>query len=159
VVGVEPRPLEEIFVAFARALEPRLRVALMARFGPEQGREAAAEAIRWAWEHWARVEAASNPGGYLYRVGARWAQRTRLKQAVTPWIDRHVEESLPLVEPELPAALARLSPSQRQAVVLVEGYGFTHAEVADLLGVQRSTVQTHVRRGLERLRSELGVHR
>ena len=144
------------FVAFARELEPRLRVALMARFGPERGRELAVETIAWAWEHWDRVSAADNPGGYLYRVGVRRASRWRWSRPLAPG-EAHAAHRATWVEPGLPRALGRLSPAQRQAVVLIEGYGLTYTEVARLLGVRRATVQTHVRRALDRLRRELGV--
>jgi len=46
---------------------------------------------------------------------------------------------------------------QRTAVVLIDGFDWTHQEVADQLGVRRSTVQKHRERGLARLRRELGV--
>lgn len=156
MVEVGSRPQEAEFVAFAHTLEPRLRVALMARFGPQRGREFAAETIAWAWEHWDRVSGADNPGGLLYRVGVRRASRRRWSRPFSGW-GKEGSAGSPWVEPGLPRALGRLSAAQRQAVVLVEGYGFTYAEVASLLGVRRATVQTHVRRALQRLRSELGV--
>jgi DNA-directed RNA polymerase specialized sigma24 family protein len=40
---------------------------------------------------------------------------------------------------------------------LVHGFEYTHQEVADLLGISRSSVQNHVERGLARLRTELEV--
>lgn len=157
MVGLERRSPEADFVAFARSVEPGLRVALMARFGPDRGREAASEAIAWAWEHRERLAGIDNPGGYLYRIGARRALRASVKRAVTRPLDSDTVQRPPWVEPGLPAALGRLSPRQREAVVLVEGYGFTYAEVAELLGVHRATVQTHVQRAIEHLRTELGV--
>ena len=60
-------------------------------------------------------------------------------------------------EPGLTDALRHLSKQQRTAVVLIEGFGYTHQEVADLLGVGRSTVQKHHDRGLDRLRRRMGV--
>lgn len=50
MVSTVRRSPETEFVAFARTVEPRLRIALMARFGPDRGREAASEALAWAWE-------------------------------------------------------------------------------------------------------------
>jgi DNA-directed RNA polymerase specialized sigma24 family protein len=148
------RPTEREFLEFARALEPRLRAALVARFGPHRGREAAAEALTWAWEHWDRLEGVENRPGYLYRVGTRRATRPRWFRGVPTEAPR---DEWPWVEPGLPSALAALTVAQRQAVVLVEGYGLSYTETADLLGVSRGTVQTHVQRALARLRSDLGV--
>jgi DNA-directed RNA polymerase specialized sigma24 family protein len=140
------------FEEFVREAEPRLRRALVAAYGPEAGRDAAAEALAYAWEHWERLRGIKNLPGYLYRVGQ--SRSRRRKPAVlfeTPgWPERNFE-------PGLPAALAALSLRQRQAVVLVYGYGCTVREVSELIGVKQSTVHNHVRRGLERLRKNLGV--
>ncbi len=45
----------DTFTEFARVLEPGLRRALTAGFGSEVGREAAAEALVYGWQHWERV--------------------------------------------------------------------------------------------------------
>ena len=42
-------------------------------------------------------------------------------------------------------------------LILVYGFDWTIDEVADLLSVSRSTVQTHTERALARLRDKLGV--
>ncbi|MGH8935475.1 MAG: sigma factor-like helix-turn-helix DNA-binding protein [Acidimicrobiia bacterium] len=44
----------------------------------------------------------------------------------------------PWVEPELPKALERLTPLQRQAVVLVHGCGYPYREVAQLLEISEN---------------------
>ena len=59
----------DAFSTFVVEVEPRLRRALTATFGPEVGREAAAEALAYGWTHWERVGAMDNAAGYLYRVG------------------------------------------------------------------------------------------
>jgi hypothetical protein len=48
------------FTEFARATEQRLRVALCAALGPERGREAAADALAYGWEHWDRISEMDN---------------------------------------------------------------------------------------------------
>ena len=48
--------------------------------------------------------------------------------------------------------LAGLKPDQRVCVLLVHAFGWTYAEVAELLGVTRSVVNHHVHRGLTHLR-------
>ena len=142
----------ESFTRFFGDAEPRLRRALVAAYGSERGREATAEAMAWAWEHWSDVAGMGNPLGYLYRVGQ---SRSR------PRKQRVVFEVPPMpeldVEPGLPAALASLSERQRLAVVLVHGYGWTHREVAELTGTSTGSVQTHLERGLDRLRRSLEV--
>lgn len=140
------------FNDFVSMVEPVLRRALVAQYGHERGREAAAEALAYAWEHWEDVSTMSNPAGYLYRVGQ---SRTRPRRQRVLFDRRFAEE--PLVEPGLPDALARLSPKQRVAVVLVHGFGMTLREVAEVTGLGVTTVQTHMERGLRRLRMELGI--
>jgi RNA polymerase sigma factor (sigma-70 family) len=61
------------------------------------------------------------------------------------------------VEPGLPAALRRLSEKQRVAVVMVHAYGWSREETALLMGLTMSTVDTHLQRGLSKLRNVLGV--
>jgi RNA polymerase sigma-70 factor (ECF subfamily) len=146
---------QEIYASFVEEVQDRLRHALVARFGLETGREAAADALGYGWEHWDRIRGMDNPAGYLYRVGQHKAMR-RLRPR--PLFPAPPARSEPLVEPKLPAALAALTAKQRQAVALVHGYQMTHQETADLLGVSRGSVQRHLERGLAKLRDSLGVN-
>ena len=59
----------------------------------------------------------------------------------------------------LAVVLAGLPERQRQVVMLVHGYGWTIGEVAETLGVGKSTVQNHLERAVAKLRSGLGVNR
>lgn len=70
---------ETEFTSFLETAEPRLRRALVGRYGPDVGRDAAAEALAYAWEHWERLRTMSNPAGYLYRVGQSKARKYRSK--------------------------------------------------------------------------------
>lgn len=144
------------FEAFFEQVEPRLRRALVAHLGPERGREAAAEALVWSFENWARVRNIENQVGYLYRVGI---SRTRPRLAGLARIDRSQAstEDATIAELELWRVLRRLPRRQRVAVVLVCAYGWKLSEVAETTNVSTSTVNTHVRRGLARLRRELGA--
>ena len=66
-------------------------------------------------------------------------------------------EDTHLVEPGLPGALSELSEMQRAAVMMVHADGWTRAEAADALEISLSTLDTHLGRGLDRLRAHLGV--
>ena len=150
-------PGEPAFEAFVLATEPPLRRALVAAYGYEDGREAAAEALAYAWEHWTRVSEMPNAAGYLYRVArSSVSHGRRLRRRPPPLLTAPtgVEHQF---EPGLPAALAALSERQRIAVVLVHGFGYTLREVAELTGIKVTTVQNHLERGLRRLRERLGV--
>lgn len=144
------------FEAFFDATEPRLRAALVADLGGEAGRDATAEAFRYGWEHRATVLAMDNPAGYLFQVGRRWGRRQRGRSTRQIGLTV-VVPSASRFEPGLAEALASLSVRQRQAVVLVHGYGLTHHEAAELLGLRRSSIQNHVERGLTKMRDHMGA--
>lgn len=141
------------FTAFVAEAEPRLRRALVARHGIDSGRDAAADALVYAWRHWDRVRAMDNPVGYLYRVGASTVTPQRGDLWAVP-ADVYRE---PWVEPGLEASLSKLSESQRVAVVLRHSFEWTYEEIAELLGVTVSTVRNHLDRGMRKLRSGLEV--
>lgn len=145
-------PSRAAFEAFVAHFEKPLRIALVAVFGQDDGRDAAAAALAYAWEHWDRVSRMDNPAGYLYRVG-RSSQRRRKE----PRFVAASHQSMPDVEPALPSALAGLSEKQRIAVVLVHGYGWQRSEVAAMTGSSVSSIDTHLSRGLGKLRISLGV--
>jgi DNA-directed RNA polymerase specialized sigma24 family protein len=141
------------FEAFVRETEPRLARAFAAAYGFEDGRDATAEALAYAFEHWDRLQQVDNLAGYLFRVGQSRSRRRR--QPVLFAVPDSADHAF---EPGLPAALAGLTERQRLAVVLVHGYGHTLREVAELTGLRPTTVQNHLTRGLARLRLTLGVH-
>jgi DNA-directed RNA polymerase specialized sigma24 family protein len=143
------------FASFAEAGPTRLRVALVSAYGVEVGSEAAAEAVSYAWEHRARLAPMANPLGYLFRVGQsatrrHWRWR---RSVVLPPVPTHLE---PTVDPDLVAALGRLSDRQRVAVVLVHVNDWTLEDAAEAMGVEVSTVRVHLGRALARLRTILG---
>jgi DNA-directed RNA polymerase specialized sigma24 family protein len=151
-VGQVKSPGTQEFEEFVRRVEPGLRRALFAVLGSQRGRDATAEALAWAWEHWSRVIELKNPTGYLFRVGQSRSRNRRWRV-----VHGRSEWSEPVVEPHLTKALADLSEAQRIAVVLVHGFGWTMREVAELNGTQVTSVQTHLERGLRKLRAALEV--
>ena len=141
------------FTEFVERFESRLRQALVGACGDERARDAAADGLVYAWEHWGRIREMANAEGYVYRV-ARSRARLRRVRIVFPTVG----SELPDVEPRLPLALARLTERQRVSVILVHGWDWRHEDVAALLGTSVSTVRNHLARGIDRLREELGVH-
>ncbi len=140
------------FTEFVEAVEPRLKRALVAAFGRDAGLDAAAEALAHGWEHWERVRDMENPAGYLWGVGRN---KARVQLGSGPVFPEVPFDHVPWVEPGLPRAMARLSESQRVAVLLMHGFEWTHAEVAELLGVSIPTVQKHAERGMTKLRRRM----
>jgi len=149
--------LEREFSDFLEETEPHLRRTLVARYGHEVGREAAAEALAYAWEHWDELAEMKNPAGYLFRVGQSRARKFRSKNRSLRSEPEAEGNPEPWVEPQLASSLEHLSPRQRTAVLMIHGYGHTYEETARALGVTRSTIQRHVERGMAKLRRDLEV--
>lgn len=144
--------IDDEFEEFVRDAEPRLRRALLGSVGTDRVEDAVGEALAYGFEHWREIRTMQNPIGFLYRVGQSKARRRKRVRLFRTEFGR-----MPDVEPGLPDALAALPESQRVAVWLAHGCGWSHAEIAETLDVSASTVSTHVARGLARLRVELGV--
>jgi DNA-directed RNA polymerase specialized sigma24 family protein len=106
---------------------------------------------------WDRVAGMANPAGYPFVVGRdRHRRRFRSRRANTVF-DTGPHHAEPWCEPALAAQLAGLSDRERIAVMLVNGFEWSLAEVAELLSVSKSTVQTHAERGMAKLRAGMGV--
>lgn len=143
------------FTEFVEDAEPRLRRALVARYGTQEGREAVAEALAYAWEHWERVSEMENPVGYLYRVGrtrGTWGFRRPVRLP-----RQEPSDDSSWFEPALPKLVEDLPTKQRTAVMLVKAHGYTFDEAADVMGISRTSVQKHVERALTKLRKALEV--
>ena len=144
--------LRREFEAFVCDVEPPLRRALIAAHGFERGRDATAEALGWAWEYWDQAKDLDNKVAYLFRVG-----QSKSRDRKTPVTFERVDSSDPWFDPGLAPALCSLTEHQRVAVVLVNGFDWKLREVAELLNVGISTVQSHLERGMRSLRNALEV--
>jgi DNA-directed RNA polymerase specialized sigma24 family protein len=151
---------KESFEVFVAETGPMLQRALVAAYGREIGHESAADALAWAWAHWARVDTMRNPAGYLYRVGQTCARRraraARRAQPTAHIVDHSAIAAVAAVpDVDLGRALAELSQRQRVAVMLVVGYGHTLDDAARSMGCSVSTLRNHLRRALDALRARL----
>ena len=87
---------DDDFVGFVRETEPKLRRALIAAAGGQRGREAACEALEYAWEHWDRVKAMENPLRDDHSLNVMLVLLTRLVEAgENRWADRVRERLTP----------------------------------------------------------------
>jgi RNA polymerase sigma-70 factor (ECF subfamily) len=114
-------------------------------------------------ERWDRVASMADPSGYLYRTAMNLFRSARRRLAVA--VRRAVRpggrmDELARVEGNDAAvrALAKVSPRQRAAVVLVDVLGFTSEEAAEPLQVKASTVRVLLARGRAGLRKEWTDH-
>jgi RNA polymerase sigma-70 factor (ECF subfamily) len=112
-------------------------------------------------------------GPWLHRIAVNraidWARRRALRREVLPGeggADPGRHEAAPASDPgtgggravgeEMLAALAALPPDQRGVVVLRHLLDYTPGEIARMLDLPRGTVNSRLRRGLDRLGRELG---
>jgi RNA polymerase sigma-70 factor (ECF subfamily) len=132
----------------------RLRAALVAAYGPDVGADAAAEALAYGFERWEDLAEMENPAGYLYRVGQTEARRHFRPDGYLPATP---SPGLPHFEPALAPALESLTEPQRVGVILVHALGWTQVDTAEVLGIDVSTLRTHIARGMAKLRAALEV--
>ncbi|HWA57297.1 MAG TPA: sigma-70 family RNA polymerase sigma factor [Gemmatimonadales bacterium] len=94
---------------------------------------------------------------WLHRVAVRLALMRMRKDRRRREVPLADEPFPPSVEATYPAgdvwrALERLDPEQRALIVLRAIEGYTHEEIAELLGIRRGTAQVRYHRALARLR-------
>jgi DNA-directed RNA polymerase specialized sigma24 family protein len=142
------------YESFVECNGNRIRAALVAAYGADVGADAAAEALAYGFEHWAELDGMSNPAGYLYRVGQTEARR-HLRPA--PMLPRAPAAGMPHFEPALAPALEALTEAQRSIVIMVHALGWTLTDTAEILGLDVSTVRTHIARAMKKLRKALEV--
>jgi len=140
-------------------IRSRLLPALVSKWGIEVGSDLCSDVEEYAWQNQRKVISMENPLGYLYRVAqsksrshSRWGSRMTFPSRFPDIVheDMQLHETLQM--------LAGLNPDQRVCVLLVHAFGWTYAEVAELLGVTRSVVNHHVHRGLAHLRQSDGTN-
>jgi len=146
---------DDSFAEFFSEVEHKLRGAFTAAFGVDIGREVCSEALAYGWEHWDRLKGMENPAGYLYRVGVGLGRK--VKPSLRVVYEPMAVDSPGWFEPGLVSALESLSEKQRVVVSLVHGYGWSFGEVAELLEVGKSTIQSYEQRAMKRLRRKLRV--
>jgi RNA polymerase sigma-70 factor (ECF subfamily) len=125
---------QEAFLAAVRALD---RFDRRRPFGPWLNRIVVNRAIDWARARSLRSETAIDPAS-----------------DVGPATDAELAPEAPYSD-EMVRALASLSPEHRGVVVLRYLLEFTPGEIAQLLELPRGTVNSRLRRALDRLRFEI----
>jgi RNA polymerase sigma-70 factor, ECF subfamily len=103
-------------------------------------------------------------GPWLHRIVVNraidWARARALRREVAEPVESEAPPEHPLAwSDEVVEALAALDPDQRAAVVLRHLLEYTPGEIADLLEVPRGTVNSRLRRALDRLAAQLEEER
>lgn len=108
--------------------------------------EVAQDAFLKLWERWDEGQRLEDPTGYLFRIALNgW--RMRLRSARRAMTHRVAPNSVsdPFAEidlqDEVRSLLRRLAPRQRAALLLVDQYGYSSGEAAQIMGIRPSTVR------------------
>ncbi len=125
----------------------------------------AQEAFIAAYRRWDKVGRLDQPAGWVRKVVANNSfSLLRRVKAEARAVARSAVGGRWAALPELPAAsvelwseVRRLPRRQAQAVALYYIVGLTMPEIADVLGVSKDTVNTHLRRARSALAQRLGV--
>jgi RNA polymerase sigma-70 factor (ECF subfamily) len=144
---------------FARVARAAAVVACDRTTGPDLAQEAFAR----LFSRWSEMTSEEHARNFVYRVAMNLAKSHRRRILRPIWslgstgdvTPDHSEVSAAWVS--VVEALRRLSPRQRQAVVLIDYADLSSATVGELMGMKDSTVRVHLMRGREALRASLGI--
>lgn len=152
------------FETFFRRHEREIFGYLWRMTGNEQAAyDLSQEAFVRAWQHFDRIAGYERPGAWLFRVATnlaltyqrRAAAPVGAAQAFSTGLDPAVSDpAWRLAESDaVRATLLALPPQQRAALVLREVYGFSCAEVAEMLGTTLAAAKMTLSRGRDAFRA------
>jgi RNA polymerase sigma-70 factor (ECF subfamily) len=122
--------------------------------------EIAQDAFIKMLQRWSEVRSYDRPDAWVRRVAVRMAVRSAKRERARPDLERLASAPDPeapvLPDPDLAAAVHRLSPMQRVVVVLFYWEDNSVFEIARALGVSESTVKQHLFRARARIATLLG---
>jgi RNA polymerase sigma factor (sigma-70 family) len=154
----ETLSFDTFFAAESQMLFRRMWLVTRDRHEAE---EIVQDAFLSLYERWDRAPSWDDPTAYLYRTAFNtWKKRTRrAARAVTSVLSAEPVDEFEAADARsiVSAALARLSPRQRAAVVLTELLGFSSEEAARALGVRAVTARVLASQGRAAMRERLGA--
>jgi RNA polymerase sigma-70 factor (ECF subfamily) len=156
----------ELIVRHAPAARRLTRAVLR---DPHDADDAAQDGFLSAWRHLGRYDSSRPFGPWLLRIvlnAAHDLRRRRKVRSTSPLSEQQpggvatpeVETERALLRHRLERALQELPERQRVAVLLFDGEGYSHGEIADLVGVPVGTVRSDVFHARRALREALGPY-
>ena len=116
-----------------------------------------------SWRKLVQLRDATRFGPWLRRMAVNeWLQYLRrhdpLRLAAGDAEDSPTTQNDPALTMDLEQALRLLEPTVRLCIVLSYQEQMSHGDIAKLTGLALGTVKSHIRRGAERLRKQLGAY-
>lgn len=159
----------EAFGELVRRYGPAARrVARAVLHHPEDGDDAAQDGFFSAWRNINRYDPGRQFGPWILRIVVNAAHDLRRRRQiretdpVSPHLPGGEASPVALVEQgelgeRIDRALQVLPERQRLAVVLFDAEGFSHGEIAQMLGIPEGTVRSDVFHARRALRVRLGL--
>ncbi len=161
----------EAFGALVERWTPAVRRVTRAALGdPDEADDAAQDAFLSAWTNVGSYDPSRPFGPWILRIAANRAldrgRKRKVRNAESLTDDRPSADAGPDRETErsmlrerLDVALAQLPPRQRVAVTMFDAEGYSHGEIAEMLGVPEGTVRSDVFHARRTLRGALAMYR
>ena len=157
-----PVPVEDQ-ASFVRAMYPQLIGVFTYRgFSRAEAEDLTQETLARTCQHWGTVAAARSPEAWVHRTARNlsnsWLRRIGVaRRHASALADHPTEQSDPSVGPTLEAALATLTPRQREAVVLRYFADLSVDDTATAMGCAAGTVRALTSQGLAALRQHIDI--
>ena len=154
-VGTTPT-FEAFFAAHRNGLVRALTLTLG---DADLASDAIDEAMTRAVQRWPKVSAYAKPEGWVYRVALNWAtsrfRRRKRDRDYAPRIARPDEQFDPGFDPDVQAALDRMSEDHRAVLVLRFLFDWDVTATASALEISPGTVKSRTSRALAAMAEEL----
>lgn len=151
-----PDGFERFFAAHHRRV---LSVLTVVSGDVDLANEATDEAFARAFERWERVSCMADPAGWVYRVAVNTARRRARRRSREATLlgsaPRFGGGGEPPAMVEFWELVNGLPERQRVAVVLRYVGDLTEPQIAEAMGIRRSTVNATLNKALHNLRQEL----
>jgi RNA polymerase sigma factor (sigma-70 family) len=139
------------FAMLVEKYERALRSFLARTFGADVADDVAQEAFIKAWRAAGQYDGRARYSTWLTRIAWRCRLDSLRKERIADELHEAGGDSTQSAE--VNDMLARLSASERAALVLCEGQGWTHGEAAELLGMPLGTLKSTVARAKAKCRA------
>lgn len=155
------RPGEDFDDFFHSQLPRVLRVGQRLTGNRQAAEDIAAEAFARAYARWSKVGTLPYRDAWVLRVASNLAIDAARRRTGVPGADQEAEvvdfADVIALRTTLVSALAALSRSQREAVVLRYLIDLPEDEVAVALGIRPGTVKSHLHRAVATLRRQIAT--